>query len=124
MIYFIPRKKVKSKNVKSEEQIHRQFNDNSYGSIKTSRSILPHFRARKASQIVLIGGMGCWLGKVSGAVFPASKHVLESAVKLFRKEVAILSVETIIFESCLLNNLPKDWLVRCTFRSMPHLTKL
>ena len=83
MIYFIPRKKVDSKNLKSEEQVHRQFNDNSYGSIKTSRSILPHLRARKASLIVLIVGMGCWLGKVSGAVFPSSKHALESAVKSF-----------------------------------------
>lgn len=61
----------------SQERFIAQFNTNLFGSINTTRALLPHFRAKNSGVIVYVGSLGGIAGEVGGAAYCASKFALE-----------------------------------------------
>jgi NAD(P)-dependent dehydrogenase (short-subunit alcohol dehydrogenase family) len=64
----------------SQERFIAQFNTNLFGTINTTRALLPHFRAKKSGVIVYLGSLGGIAGEVGGAAYCASKFALEGRI--------------------------------------------
>ncbi len=68
----------------SHERLVRQFDTNLFGPINLTRSILPHFRAKKAGTLVYIGSQAGWRGDPSAGSYCASKFALEGTASVHR----------------------------------------
>lgn len=63
--------------VHSYERLIAQCNTNLFGAINITRSILPHFRQKRAGKNVFIGSTGGWCGVLGGGAYCMSKFALE-----------------------------------------------
>lgn len=80
------------------EQIQRQFSVNLFGTMNAIRAILPHFRARKAGNIITITS---GVGRVTVplvSVYTASKFALEGFCESLSFELASQNIKVKIIE--------------------------
>lgn len=61
----------------SHERLVASCNTNLFGPINLTRSILPHFRQRKAGTIIFMGSVGGWQGEVGAGPYCVGKFGLE-----------------------------------------------
>ena len=61
----------------SYDRLIAQFNTNLFGTWAITRSVLSHFREKKAGIIAFIGSMGGWAGEVGGGPYCGTKFALE-----------------------------------------------
>jgi NAD(P)-dependent dehydrogenase (short-subunit alcohol dehydrogenase family) len=61
----------------SDEETHRQFETNFFGTMKVTRCILPYFRKAKSGVILFMGSIGGWFGVAAGGPYNSSKFALE-----------------------------------------------
>jgi NAD(P)-dependent dehydrogenase (short-subunit alcohol dehydrogenase family) len=52
-------------------------NTNLFGPVNLTRSILPHFRQRKAGTIIFMGSVGGWQGEVGAGPYCVGKFGME-----------------------------------------------
>lgn len=61
----------------SHDRLIAQFNTNLFGTWAMTRSILPHFREKKAGIIAFIGSVGGWAGDPGAGPYCGTKFALE-----------------------------------------------
>jgi short-subunit dehydrogenase len=61
----------------SADEFQSQFDTNVFGTIKVTRAVLPHFRARKAGTLLFIGSLSGWIGHPGVSAYAGSKFALE-----------------------------------------------
>lgn len=61
----------------SQEQFQKQFATNVWGTVNTTRAVLPYFRERKAGTLVFIGSVGGWCGFPGTSAYSGSKFAIE-----------------------------------------------
>lgn len=55
----------------------QQFDTNLFGTIKVTKALLPHFRARRKGTMVFIGSLSGWIGHSGCGAYAGSKFALE-----------------------------------------------
>jgi len=82
----------------SHERLLASFNSNLFGAVNLTRSILPHFRQKKAGTIVFMGSVGGWQGDVGAGPYCATKFAMEGVVECLQKETSEFGISTIVIE--------------------------
>ncbi|KAJ5135626.1 uncharacterized protein N7515_004904 [Penicillium bovifimosum] len=82
----------------SHDEWYAQFNTNVFGTLNTTRSFLPHMRARKAGTIVFIGSMVAWDGAPTVGPYCASKAAIHYASESLSRELAPIGIKTLLVE--------------------------
>ncbi|QSZ36605.1 hypothetical protein DSL72_006485 [Monilinia vaccinii-corymbosi] len=91
----------------SQERLETSLHVNLFGPLNLTRSLLPHFRARKAGTIMFIGSVCGWQGEMGVGAYViltprsfecAAKFGLEGIVEVLQKETARFGIRTIILE--------------------------
>ncbi|KAF2108973.1 hypothetical protein BDV96DRAFT_586312 [Lophiotrema nucula] len=82
----------------TQERFIAQFNTNLFGSINTTRALLPHFRAKKSGVIVYVGSLGGIAGEVGGAAYCASKFALEGVAESMKLETESFGIRSHLFQ--------------------------
>ncbi|KAF3039684.1 hypothetical protein E8E12_001092 [Didymella heteroderae] len=75
-----------------------QFDTNVFGTIKTTKALLPYFRERKAGTMVFISSLSGWIGHAGCSAYAGSKFALEGIVEGLRAETAHLGLRTLLIE--------------------------
>ncbi|PGH06019.1 hypothetical protein GX51_02610 [Blastomyces parvus] len=84
----------------SDEKFMGQFRTNVFGTSNVTRSILPHFRSRKAGTIVVIGSAAGWQGTLGGSAYNSSKSAV-AGMRIFealQQETAHLGIRSLLVE--------------------------
>ncbi|TGO33555.1 hypothetical protein BHYA_0240g00140 [Botrytis hyacinthi] len=79
----------------THERLVAICNTNLFGPINLTRSILPHFRQRKAGTIIFMGSVGGWQGEVGAGPYCVGKFGLEECLQ---KEASQFGIRTMIIE--------------------------
>ncbi|KAF7937839.1 uncharacterized protein EAE97_007635 [Botrytis byssoidea] len=79
----------------THERLVASCNTNLFGPINLTRSILPHFRQRKAGTIIFMGSVGGWQGEVGAGPYCVGKFGLEECLQ---KETSQFGIRTVIIE--------------------------
>ncbi|ORY17857.1 short-chain oxidoreductase [Clohesyomyces aquaticus] len=82
----------------SIENYLAQFETNLFGVVKMTQAVLPHFRAKKAGTVVMIGSSGGIGGEPGAGPYCATKFALEGWYDCLRQETAPLGIKNVIFE--------------------------
>ena len=61
----------------SYDRLIAQFNTNLFGTWAITRSVLPHFREKKAGIVAFIGSVGGWAGDPGAGPYCGTKFALE-----------------------------------------------
>ena len=61
----------------SHQDFLATFETNTFGPIKVTRAILPHFRQRKSGVMVFVSSLSGWVGHGYTGAYAASKFALE-----------------------------------------------
>ncbi|KAF2729578.1 NAD(P)-binding protein [Polyplosphaeria fusca] len=75
-----------------------QFDTNVFGTIKTTKALLPHFRQRKSGTNVFISSLSGWIGHPICSPYAGSKFALEGIVEGLWRETASLGIRTLLIE--------------------------
>ncbi|KAK3169840.1 putative secondary metabolism biosynthetic enzyme [Lepraria neglecta] len=78
------------------ERLLRQYNTNVFGQVNLTRSILPHYREKRAGILAFIGSQAGWQGEAGTTCYCSSKFALE--VESLQKEIEVFGIKCIIFE--------------------------
>jgi NAD(P)-dependent dehydrogenase (short-subunit alcohol dehydrogenase family) len=68
----------------SDEQIKAQFDTNVFGTLRLTKSILPHFRQRKTGFVVFISSLSGLVAHPFSGAYNASKFALEGSFQAIR----------------------------------------
>lgn len=82
----------------SIETIERQFDTNVIGLLRTSKAILPHFRANKQGVIVNISSLGGKIAFPLGALYHGTKFAVEGLSEALHYEMEAIGVKVKIIE--------------------------
>lgn len=82
----------------SEEQIQRQFDTNVFGLMRVTRTLLPHFRARKTGLIINVASMAGRLPIPFMSVYNGSKWAVQGFSECLTYELAPFNVQVKIVE--------------------------
>ncbi|KAK8058596.1 NAD(P)-binding protein [Apiospora phragmitis] len=80
------------------EDFSAQFETNVFGTIKVTRAMLPHLRARRDGTLVFIGSRSGWIGDAGVGAYAGSKFALEGLVEALKGEVEPLGIKTLLIE--------------------------
>lgn len=80
------------------DALSRQLATNLFGPLNLTRSLLPHFRAKRSGTFVFISSICGWRGDPSIASYSASKFALEGLVESLSQETAAFGIRCRIFE--------------------------
>ncbi|PVH94150.1 NAD(P)-binding protein [Periconia macrospinosa] len=78
------------------EKFLEVYNTNVVGTVKVTRAIMPHFRAKRSGVVVFMGSIAGWSGEVGAAAYCASKFALEGIYESFAKEAALFNITSLI----------------------------
>ncbi len=76
----------------TEDQMHRQFDVNVFGIIRTIKAVAPHMRQRKEGVILATSSIGGRIGMPVAPLYISSKHAVEGLIESARFELAPLGV--------------------------------
>ena len=82
----------------SDAEARAQLETNFFGALSVTRTLLPHFRERRAGHILNISSMGGFLGVTGFGLYSASKFALEGLSEALAQEVAPLGIKVTIVE--------------------------
>jgi len=82
----------------SIETIERQFDTNVIGLLRTSKAILPHFRANKQGVIVNISSLGGKIAFPLGSLYHGTKFAVEGLSEALSYELEAIGVKVKIIE--------------------------
>ncbi|EEQ90489.1 short-chain oxidoreductase [Blastomyces dermatitidis ER-3] len=82
----------------SDEKFTCQFRTNVFGTSNVTRSILPHFRSRRAGTIVVIGSVAGWQGTLGGSAYNSSKSAVAGMFEALQQETAHLGIRSLLVE--------------------------
>ncbi|KAM3068319.1 hypothetical protein ACMFMG_009459 [Clarireedia jacksonii] len=82
----------------THERLLASLNTNLFGAVNLTRSILPHFREKKAGTIIFMGSIAGWQGQVGGGPYSAAKFGMEGIVECLQNETSPFGIRTIILE--------------------------
>jgi NAD(P)-dependent dehydrogenase (short-subunit alcohol dehydrogenase family) len=82
----------------SHEDWLAQFDTNVFGTIKVTKALLPHFRARRSGTMVFISSLSGWIGHAGCSAYAGSKFALEGIVEGLHAETAHLGLKTLLIE--------------------------
>ncbi len=80
------------------ESYLKMFSTTVLGPSNLLRSLLPHFRSRKAGTIIFNGSMWGWEGHAGNTMYCSAKFALEGLAEGLKKELAHLNVKVLILE--------------------------
>ncbi len=79
-------------------EVRRQFETNTFGTIRMCQVVLPGMRKDGAGRILNVTSMGGRTTLPGGAFYHASKHAVEAFSDAFRLEVAPFGVDVVLIE--------------------------
>ncbi|PQE06912.1 hypothetical protein CJF30_00011313 [Rutstroemia sp. NJR-2017a BBW] len=82
----------------THERLLASCNTNLFGPVNLTRSILPHFRQRKAGTIIFMGSVGGWQGEIGAGSYCVGKFGMEAIVECLQKETSQFGIRTMILE--------------------------
>lgn len=82
----------------SEEQIQRQFDTNVFGLMRVTRTLLPHFRQRKAGLVLNVASMAGRLPIPFMSVYNGSKWAVQGFSECLTYELAPFNIQVKIVE--------------------------
>lgn len=82
----------------SDDTVLRQFDVNVFGLLRTTRAILPHFRARGGGTVVNISSMGGRFAFPLGALYHGTKFAVEGMSEALQYELREIGVRVKVVE--------------------------
>ncbi|KEY74968.1 hypothetical protein S7711_01317 [Stachybotrys chartarum IBT 7711] len=82
----------------SMAQIVAEFETNVFGAVKVTKALLPHFRQRRAGNLVFISSLSGWIGHPYVGAYAASKFAIEGFAESVRAETETLGIKTLLVE--------------------------
>ncbi|TEY35142.1 hypothetical protein BOTCAL_0605g00050 [Botryotinia calthae] len=82
----------------AHERLVASCNTKLFGTVNLTRSILPHFRQRKAGTIIFMGSVGGWQSEVGAGPYCVGKFGMEAIVECLQKETSQFDIRTMILE--------------------------
>jgi len=76
----------------------QQFETNFWGTVKVTHALLPHFRAKKAGQIITVSSIVGLIGPPNLSFYTASKHAVEGFFKSLRFELHQFNIDVSMVE--------------------------
>jgi NAD(P)-dependent dehydrogenase (short-subunit alcohol dehydrogenase family) len=82
----------------SDQQWEDNFATNVFGSVKTTRAILPHFRSRKSGTIAYIGSLSGRGGGAGTSTYCSTKAAVAMVAESVAMEVSSFGIQSLCFE--------------------------
>lgn len=82
----------------SDEAIHRQFDVNVFGVLRTTRAMLPHFRAQRDGLVINVSSMGGRFAFPLGTLYHGTKFAVEGMTEALQYELAPVGVRVKLVE--------------------------
>jgi NAD(P)-dependent dehydrogenase (short-subunit alcohol dehydrogenase family) len=82
----------------SSQDVYDQFNTNVLGTIKVTRAVLPHQRARSSGVIINFGSLGSWESVPAYALYCATKATISNLSEGLYDEVRPFGINVCVIE--------------------------
>lgn len=87
----------------SMDAVRRQFDTNVIGLIETTKSLLPHFRARKSGVIINVSSIGGQMTFPIGSLYHGTKFAVEGISEALHYEMEAIGVKVKIIQPGMVN---------------------
>jgi NAD(P)-dependent dehydrogenase (short-subunit alcohol dehydrogenase family) len=82
----------------SDDDVHKQFDTNVFGTLRVMRAVLPQMRARKRGTIVNLSSIAGLVARPFGGLYSATKHAIEAITESLHFEAGPLGIRVVLIE--------------------------